>query len=71
VYYTLEITNGTCNRGGTGEKVCFFINGASPGPTLYATWGDMVIVTVNNKLQHNEGESEFFNVEKKIYLTSR
>ena len=54
VYYTLDITNGTYNRGGSGEKVCFFINGVSPGPTLYATWGDMVSVTVNNKMQHNE-----------------
>jgi hypothetical protein len=54
VYYTFDITNGTCNRGGSGEKVCFFVNGVSPGPTLHATWGDMVSVTVNNRMQHNE-----------------
>lgn len=54
VSYTLDITNGTCNRGGSGDKVCFFVNGAFPGPTIHATWGDMVSVTVNNKLEHNE-----------------
>lgn len=53
VSYTLDLTNGTCNRGGSGEKVCFFVNGESPGPTIRATWGDILSVTVNNKLQHN------------------
>jgi FtsP/CotA-like multicopper oxidase with cupredoxin domain len=32
------------------EKLAVTINGESPGPTIHATQGDTVVVTVHNKL---------------------
>ena len=53
VSYNLELTNGTCNPDGNGDKLCLLINGQYPGPTIRATWGDMVTVNVKNSMQDN------------------
>jgi FtsP/CotA-like multicopper oxidase with cupredoxin domain len=33
------------------EKLAVTVNGEAPGPTIYATQGDTVVVTVHNKLE--------------------
>lgn len=53
VTYNLEITNGTCNPDGHGERLCFLINGQYPGPTIRAAWGDFLSITVKNNMQDN------------------
>lgn len=50
--YTLTITNTTMAPDGT-ERLVMAINGQYPGPTLYANWGDTLVVTVVNNLQDN------------------
>ncbi|KAF7186453.1 Laccase-3 [Pseudocercospora fuligena] len=52
VTYDLEITNTTMAPDGH-ERLIMAINGQYPGPTLYADWGDTMIVNVKNSLQHN------------------
>ncbi|KAK4496153.1 hypothetical protein PRZ48_012132 [Zasmidium cellare] len=53
VTYNLEITNGTCNPDGHGERICFLINGQYPGPTIRASWGDFLSINVTNSMQDN------------------
>ncbi|KAK0940481.1 laccase, multicopper oxidase, benzenediol:oxygen oxidorectuctase [Friedmanniomyces endolithicus] len=53
VTQNLEITNGTCNPDGHGSRLCLLINGQYPGPTIRATWGDMLSITVKNSMQDN------------------
>ncbi|KAF2173541.1 multicopper oxidase [Zasmidium cellare ATCC 36951] len=53
VYQTLEITNTTCNPDGSGPRPCMLVNGQYPGPTIRASWGDKLEITVKNRLQHN------------------
>ncbi|KAK4988900.1 laccase, multicopper oxidase, benzenediol:oxygen oxidorectuctase [Elasticomyces elasticus] len=53
VTYSLEITNTTCNPDGNGAKLCMLINGAYPGPTIRAKWGDQLVINVKNSLQDN------------------
>ncbi|KAK7518617.1 putative multicopper oxidase, type 1 [Phyllosticta citriasiana] len=53
VKYNLEITNSTCNPDGAVARPCLLFNGQLPGPTIYANWGDMIQVTVTNKMPSN------------------
>ncbi|KAL0256444.1 laccase, multicopper oxidase, benzenediol:oxygen oxidorectuctase [Diplodia seriata] len=53
VSYTLDITNSTCNPDGGPSRPCLMFNNKIPGPTLYANWGDMISVTINNKMPNN------------------
>lgn len=53
VSYNLEITNSTCNLGGSGSKTCLLINGQYPGPTIRAAWGDTLSITVKNSMENN------------------
>ncbi|KAK0664932.1 Laccase-3 [Lasiodiplodia hormozganensis] len=53
VYYTLDITNSTCSPDGGPSRPCLMFNNKIPGPTLYANWGDMISVTINNKMASN------------------
>ena len=48
-YYDLTITRGTIAPDGF-NKSCFLVNGAFPGPTLEANWGDFFSVTVKNRI---------------------
>lgn len=53
VTYDFHITNVTCNPDGHGKKMCQLINGVYPGPTIFANWGDKVVVNVHNDLTEN------------------
>jgi hypothetical protein len=50
--YHFEITNGTVAPDGI-PRLTLLINGQYMGPTIFADWGDVVEVTVVNKLQNN------------------
>lgn len=51
--YHLTITNGTAAPDGVPRSPTFLINGKFMGPTIYADWGDEVVVTVDNQLRDN------------------
>ncbi|KAF2108380.1 laccase precursor [Lophiotrema nucula] len=53
VVYDLSITNTTCNPDGHGARTCLLINNKLPGPVLTANWGDIMRITIRNKMQHN------------------
>ncbi|KAL2350173.1 putative multicopper oxidase, type 1 [Cryomyces antarcticus] len=53
VSYNLEITNTTCNPDGAGSKICLLFNGQYPAPTIRASWGDTLSITVKNSMQDN------------------
>ena len=53
--YNFVITEQTCQPDGV-VRDCLVINGAFPGPTIEANWGDWIQVTVTNKLT-TEGTS--------------
>ena len=52
VSYDFTITNTTLAPDGFSRQV-LAINGQYPGPTIYANWGDIISVTVHNKMQDN------------------
>lgn len=52
VSYNWTITNMTLSPDGVPRQV-FAVNGQTPGPTLYANWGDMISVTINNQMEQN------------------
>jgi len=51
--YDFTITNTTMDFDGSGAKLAFAINGQVPGPVIECNWGDVLQVTVHNKLQDN------------------
>ncbi|KAF2166071.1 multicopper oxidase [Zasmidium cellare ATCC 36951] len=53
VTYNLEITNTTHMAPDGYQRLVMAINGQYPGPTIYADWGDTLVVNVKNSLQHN------------------
>ncbi|KAI9714343.1 MAG: hypothetical protein M1820_000304 [Bogoriella megaspora] len=53
VSYNLEITNTTCNPDGNGARICLLVNGQYPGPTITASWGDTLSITVKNSMKDN------------------
>ncbi|PPJ50459.1 hypothetical protein CBER1_06755 [Cercospora berteroae] len=53
VVYNLEITNSTDMAPDGFNRIVMAINGQYPGPTLYAEWGDRMIINVKNSLEHN------------------
>ncbi|KAH9906850.1 multicopper oxidase [Xylariomycetidae sp. FL2044] len=50
--YWLELTNTTAAPDGV-ERMVLTINGSIPGPTLFADWGDTVVVHVHNGFENN------------------
>ncbi|KEY64653.1 hypothetical protein S7711_02853 [Stachybotrys chartarum IBT 7711] len=50
--YWLSVENTTCAPDGY-ERYCQTFNGTVPGPTLFADWGDTLIIHVTNNLEHN------------------
>ncbi|KAF2760125.1 laccase-1 [Pseudovirgaria hyperparasitica] len=50
--YWLEITNTTLGPDGV-ERVVLSVNNTSPGPLIWADWGDTVVVHVSNSLSIN------------------
>ncbi len=53
VHYNLEITNTTMNLDGGRARPLYAINGQYPGPTIRASWGDTLQITVKNSLTAN------------------
>ena len=51
--YYLEVDNMTINADGIPNAGCKVVNGSYPGPWLKACWGDLIKVTVKNKLKYN------------------
>ena len=49
---------------GTGPKLALAINGQVPGPVIEANWGDMVEVTVVNKMQDNSTSIHFHGIRQ-------
>lgn len=52
VPYTLEVTNTTMAPDGV-PRVVYAVNGQFPGPTIRASWGDTLQITVKNSLTTN------------------
>lgn len=51
--YDFTITNTTIDFDGSGAKLALAINGQVPGPLIECNWGDVLQVTVHNKMQDN------------------
>jgi len=51
--FNLVIEDAVVDFDGTGAKPAFTINGKTPGEAIVANWGDMVEITVTNKLTTN------------------
>jgi FtsP/CotA-like multicopper oxidase with cupredoxin domain len=49
-YYTFNISRGTLSPDGY-QKQMILVNGAYPGPTITANWGDTIQVTVENNIK--------------------
>jgi hypothetical protein len=56
VTYEFDITQTTLAPDGV-ERLVMVVNGQMPGPTINASWGDTVVVKVNNKLANANGTS--------------
>ncbi|KAF2736345.1 laccase [Polyplosphaeria fusca] len=52
VTYNFEITNTTLSPDGV-PRMMYVVNGQYPGPTIYANWGDTIVVNVKNSLTTN------------------
>ncbi|CAJ2508541.1 Uu.00g135670.m01.CDS01 [Anthostomella pinea] len=50
--YWLEIQNGTAAIDGV-ERVVLIVNGSVPAPTIFANWGDHLVIHVHNALADN------------------
>ncbi|KAI5864444.1 putative multicopper oxidase [Durotheca rogersii] len=50
--YWLEIQNRTEKVDGV-ERVVLVVNGSVPGPTIFADWGDRLVIHVHNALENN------------------
>jgi FtsP/CotA-like multicopper oxidase with cupredoxin domain len=49
-YYTFNVSRGVLSPDGY-QKQMILVNGAYPGPTIEANWGDTIQVTVQNNIQ--------------------
>jgi FtsP/CotA-like multicopper oxidase with cupredoxin domain len=59
----LDVTNVTLAPDGH-SRVVLAVNGQMPGPLLEASWGDNVVVTVNNKMQDNGTSIHFHGIRQ-------
>ncbi|KAH8647364.1 Cupredoxin [Xylariales sp. PMI_506] len=65
--YWFELTEITASPDGV-ERFAMAINGSIPGPTIYADWGDTVVVHVTNALQtSSNGTSIHFHGIRQNY----
>ncbi|KAL1889965.1 hypothetical protein Sste5346_008543 [Sporothrix stenoceras] len=58
-----DITNTTAAPDGI-ERIILAINGTVPGPTIYADWGDTVVVHVTNSLANNGSSIHFHGIRQ-------
>ncbi|KAK2625165.1 hypothetical protein QTJ16_005534 [Diplocarpon rosae] len=63
--YYLELSNTTAAPDGYSRDV-LLVNGTFPGPTLFADWGDTVIVTVYNGLENNGTSIHFHGIRQNM-----
>lgn len=63
VYYRLDIVNTTMAPDGQ-SRVVLAVNGQVPAPLLEASWGDKMVVLVNNKLQDNGTSIHFHGIRQ-------
>ncbi|KAJ9156302.1 Multicopper oxidase, type 2 [Pleurostoma richardsiae] len=61
--YWWEITNTTAAPDGI-ERIILAVNGTVPGPTIYADWGDTVVVHVTNNLENNGTGIHFHGIRQ-------
>ncbi|KAH8882067.1 putative extracellular dihydrogeodin oxidase/laccase [Thozetella sp. PMI_491] len=61
--YWFDITNTTAAPDGI-EKIILAINGTVPGPTIYADWGDTIVVHVTNSLENNGTGIHFHGIRQ-------
>jgi len=63
VYYELDITETRIAPDGR-ERFAMVVNGQMPGPEIRASWGDTVVVKVNNKLSVNGTSIHFHGIRQ-------
>jgi hypothetical protein len=56
ITYEFDITQTTLSPDGV-ERLVMVVNGQMPGPQITASWGDTVVVKVNNQLSNANGTS--------------
>ncbi|PVH70990.1 multicopper oxidase [Cadophora sp. DSE1049] len=61
--YYLELVNTTASLDGV-ERMVLLVNGTFPGPTLFADWGDTVIVKLYNGLANNGTSLHFHGIRQ-------
>ncbi|KAI1851107.1 hypothetical protein JX265_002847 [Neoarthrinium moseri] len=61
--YWFEVTNSTAGPDGV-DRVVLSINGSVPGPTIFADWGDTVVVHVSNALENNGTSIHFHGIRQ-------
>ncbi|KAM7189733.1 laccase-2 [Rhypophila sp. PSN 637] len=52
VEYWLSVQQGPCAPDGV-QRTCMTFNGTIPGPTLFADWGDTIVIHVTNNMETN------------------
>ncbi|KAI0397922.1 multicopper oxidase [Xylariaceae sp. FL0594] len=62
--YWLELQNTTTAAVDGVERIVLTMNGTIPGPTLFADWGDEVVVHVRNGLRDNGTSIHFHGVRQ-------
>ncbi|KAI0002690.1 multicopper oxidase [Xylariaceae sp. FL0662B] len=61
--YWLDLVNTTAAPDGV-ERIVLTINGSIPGPTLFADWGDTVVVHVHNGFENNGTSIHFHGIRQ-------
>ncbi|KAH7407626.1 Cupredoxin [Cadophora sp. MPI-SDFR-AT-0126] len=61
--YYLELVNTTASLDGV-ERMALLVNGTFPGPTLFADWGDTVVVKLYNGLANNGTSLHFHGIRQ-------
>lgn len=65
--YTLKVTNTTIAPDGI-ERLALLVNGQMPGPTIEASWGDTIVVHLENQMQNNGTSIHFHGIRQ--YFTN-
>ncbi|KAH8879996.1 multicopper oxidase [Thozetella sp. PMI_491] len=61
--YWFDITNTTMAPDGV-ERMVLSVNGTVPGPTIFADWGDTVVVHVRNSMENNGTSIHFHGIRQ-------
>jgi len=63
VHYEFDITNTTIAPDGV-PRMALLVNGQMPGPPIRASWGDTVVIKVNNKMENNGTSLHFHGLRQ-------